>query len=530
MKCKDYYDVIIIGSGIAGLSAALKISDIYSVLIISKSKISDTTTFQAQGGIALPLSKTDISSHIEDTLKAGSYFNNKKIVEFIIENGFKYLKELINEGLQFDTDKKGQLLFTKEGGHSTRRILHWGGDITGQGIQAGLLKFVKQKKNVVFYENNFVSKLFKNNNRINAVEIIDTKTFNKQIINTKSVVIASGGCSGVYREHTGCDFIVGDGIALAHNVGAEIVDMEFIQFHPTTFYFPGAPRFLISEAVRGEGAYLVNNFNERFMEKYDEKNMELAPRDLVSRSILFEIINTNSSNVYLDLKNIPTDKIKKRFPNIYNFCSKYKCDITKDLIPVFPAAHYSIGGIKTNFNAETNIDGLYAAGEVACLGFHGANRLASNSLLEGVVMGIISGLSVNKYFKKCVDLMNNDFNQVCSPEKNNIHGYSINIVDFKLALRNLMWKNVGIIRDGTHLKESLNKLIKWQAYLFDIYTDDYRLQELKNMIVISEMIIKSAIWRKEVRGTHYRKDFPKQYDRYNTHLVHKNCSQYEVED
>jgi L-aspartate oxidase len=527
---KNKYDVVIIGSGVAGLSAASKISEKYKILIISKTNLTDTTTFQAQGGIALPVSKNDIQEHINDTLIAGQNFNDKKIVKFIIENGYDIVRELIDSVFEFDKDKDGKLLLTKEGGHSCRRILHWGGDITGQGIQTNLLKHISSKKNVSFIENRYVSKLLKKDNRIAGVKIVNTDSLETEVIFANSVILATGGCSGVYREHTGCESIIGDGIALAYNIGAEIIDMEFIQFHPTTFYFPGAPRFLITEAVRGEGAYLVNNFNERFMKYYDAERMELAPRDIVSRSILFEIIKTNSSNVFLDLTSIETSKIKSRFPNIYNFCLKYKCNITKDLVPVFPAAHYSIGGIRTNQDAETNISGLFAAGECACSGFHGANRLASNSLLEGVVMGNTAGSTVNIYLKNKVFKKTYEAEKDLLKASKSMTKYSINISDFKSALRNLMWKNVGILTEQKLLDEALYKLKRWEAYLLDIHTADYRLIELKNMIKISEMIIQSASWRKESRGTHYRKDYSFSNEKFNIHLIHKNEESYEIKN
>ncbi|HOK40356.1 MAG TPA: L-aspartate oxidase [bacterium] len=526
-------DVVIIGSGVAALTAILNIDNKYRTIAITKGKLNECSTYLAQGGIAVPVSESDIEVHIQDTLKVGSYFNNYEIVKFIIESGYYYINELINNGFEFDTDKNGNLLRTKEAGHSEKRILHWGGDITGQGIFNSLFKLIKKKKkNIKFLEEQFAYEIIIENNSVKGLKIISRKKNELYVIYAPVIIIASGGCGQIFRETTVPETITGDGIILAYKAGAEIKDIEFIQFHPTTFYFPGAPRFLITEAIRGEGAYLINNNNERFMNKYDER-LELAPRDIVSRSILFEVIKTNTSNVFLDLRHLEKEKIIKRFPNIYKFCLKYKIDFTKDPIPVFPAAHYLMGGIKINKNAQTNINGLFACGECACINFHGANRLASNSLLEGIVMGRQAGINANNYLENQQFKIEKNNNQNFE-DKNNFHLLSvINFDDFKNALKTMMWKNAGILKEGNKLKEALNKIKKWQSFLFGLNILNYQLEELKNMILLSELIIEASLWREESRGAHYRIDYPEINKKFEKHLVIKkseNKNEYYYDD
>ncbi|MGC8615878.1 MAG: L-aspartate oxidase, partial [Desulfurella sp.] len=380
-------DCIVIGSGVAGLRAGIELKRLgIDVAIFTKDKASESNTNYAQGGIAVCLSKNDnFDLHIKDTLIAGAGLCNKKSVEILVKEGPDKVKELIDWGCQFDKNENGELNFTKEAAHSVNRILHANGDATGSEIERTLLNKA-QKESIEINEHYRLIDLLVENKRVIGAKFHNLKENTLNYIYAKSVVLATGGYAAIYNHTTNPSLTTGDGIASAFLAGCTVEDMEFVQFHPTALNYKKAPSFLLSESMRGEGAILINDKGERFMEKYS-KQLELAPRDIVARSIFSEMQNNLKDHVYLDISHLDSEFVKKRFPTIYHECLKYGLDITKEPIPVSPAAHYTMGGVKTDVDCKTNISGLFACGECACNGVHGANRLASNSMLEGLVYG-----------------------------------------------------------------------------------------------------------------------------------------------
>jgi len=503
-----------VGGGIAGLTAALQLSDFKTVILL-KDGIVESCTYNAQGGIAVAMNEEDTpESHIKDTLKAGCGLSDEKAVEILVREGIERVKELINLGIKFDISK-GKFHFTKEGGHSCSRILHANGDLTGKKISEFLYKLISFKNEVKILHSNFLIDLISLDNRVYGGIVLDEVKKKVYIIRAKSVILATGGAGSLFQETTNPSGITGDGIAIAYRKGVELTDLEFYQFHPTTFYMAGAPRFLISESVRGEGGILKNSKGERFMFDYHPAG-ELAPRDIVSRSIIDQMKKTNSNCVYLDLRHIKLSYLKKRFPRIYRFCKNYGIDLRKDMIPVRPAAHYFMGGIKTDLWGQTNLENLFACGECACTGVHGANRLASNSLLEGLVFGTRTGKKVSENIREKIPSfkIKHKF-----PQKADI---LIDKEDLKRSIKSLMWRNVGIERDGELLEIALKKLTEWQKYAFlKEFSDRYGFETL-NMLILATYITKSALLRKESRGTHFRKDFPEKDDKnWKKHIIVK---------
>lgn len=498
-------DILIIGSGIAGLCAAIEAAKYAKVLIITKDKLSESNTEQAQGGIAVVLSEEDsFERHIEDTLRVGSGLCNEKAVRILVEEGPLRIQELIQWGANFDKDD-GRLSFTQEAGHNMRRIIHAKGDATGSEVERILILKAKENNNIKILEYTFaIDLLHKDGSCFGA--IVDIKNKSKKIIYAKKTILATGGIGQIYRETTNSIVATGCGMAIAYRAGAQLIDMELVQFHPTTLYIAGASRTLISEAVRGEGAILKNKYGERFMFKYHPEG-ELAPRDVASRAILKEMKRTNDTHVYLDLTHLDSQFLKNRFPNIMKTCSSFDIDIKKDLIPVRPTAHYMIGGIKIDTNGSTNIRNLYACGETACSGLHGANRLASNSLLEGLVFGCRAGYSTGKSIK-------DGEKTKATPKIKSILDYGnskeLDIEDLKASLKNLMSRCVGIERDEKTLLEAGEKIDFWSSYVMKKEFSNPKGWELQNMLLIAKLIQKAALTRKESRGVHYRKDYPKQ--------------------
>jgi L-aspartate oxidase len=492
-------DFLVIGSGIAGLNFALKAAQYGRVTIVTKKKIMESNTNLAQGGIAAVTSKEDtFQMHIEDTLRVGCGLSNRKVVEILVENGPKEIQSLISFGVRFDKEKD-RLHLTREAGHSKDRILH-SGDTTGREIEEALTKSVRENKDIEVLENCFAIDVVVEDARCYGASVFDIK--NKEIVNifSRGTILATGGVGYVYQNTTNPEIATGDGIAMAFRGGATVEDMEFVQFHPTTLNKSGVPHFLISETFRGEGAILVNEKEERFLEKYDAMG-ELAPRDIVSRAIFNEL---RKGSVYLDMRHKSKSFILNRFPMIYQECLKYGIDITKDLIPVSPAAHYICGGVKTNEYGETSIRNLLAFGECACTEVHGANRLASNSLLESVVFSSLGVLRAKRLLK----------NEVKAPRLlkeerfHDVNGQKLE--NLEAELRKAMWDHVGIVRNEENLNLMLRKLKRMEKRINDFNGNgiNVRFFELKNMATVSKLITEAAQIRKESRGTHYREDYP----------------------
>jgi len=518
-------DTLIIGSGVAGLSAAIQASKYGEVTIITKDKLSESNTQKAQGGIAVALSEDDSpEGHIEDTLRVGCGLCNEKAVRIIVEEGPARIKELIQWGAEFDR-QGDQLSFTQEAGHSVRRVIHAKGDATGIELERALIAKVKQNTNIKILEHAFVIDLL-HRDRTCFGAVVNVRNNERKIVYARKVILATGGIGQVYRETTNSPVATGCGMALAYRAGAKLIDMEFMQFHPTTLYVAGLSRTLISEAVRGEGGILRNKHGERFMSQY-HKDGELAPRDVMSRSILEEMRETADTRVYLDLTHLPTRLIKNRFPNIMEVCSSFGIDIKEDFIPVRPTAHYMIGGIKIDKNGKTNIQNLYACGETASSGVHGANRLASNSLLEGLVFGYRTGQSAGKDIdgKKRVDTTS-DIRNVLDP----VSTRKLDMGDLKASLRSLMTRYVGIERDETGLLAAQKEINFWSSYVMEKEFSDIRDWEFQNMLLVAGLVQKAALIRKETRGVHYRKDYPKQNDKkwQKTHIELSFKKDYEI--
>ena len=550
------YSAIIIGSGIAGLYSALKIEQQVNLpdglLLITKSKLGESNSRYAQGGMVAVMkeNKSDsTASHISDTIKAGAGLSEFNAVKFISENSDAVVHDLLKFGVQFDRDENNNFCFTKEAAHSVRRILHSGGDATGRMIEQALCQKVKENENIEVYEETDAVELlvqsegwmsggmdvwqFNNSNNsenlqkqltdtshtsippylhtsedCKGIVILNNSTGEYETIYSPAVILATGGIGQLYKYTTNPVGATGDGIALAYRAGAVMQDMEFVQFHPTALAIDGEEnRFLISEAVRGEGAKLCDSDGVEFMGKYDERK-ELAPRDIVTRANFNEMCVNNVDNVYLNATCIDSAKLSKRFPNISKKCLENGIDITKDFIPVAPAAHYYMGGVKTNLRGETSISGLYAIGEVSSTGLHGGNRLASNSLLECVVCAY----SVANYLKT-LDLKTPK--QIDENLKSIIDKYNdedvvldeINVKSLKSELQNIMWDYVGILRDEKSLTTALEKLesIDFPRGSKCLNRDEY---EFRNMLTVAKLITHCALERKESRGAHYRTDFP----------------------
>ncbi|MBN1693670.1 MAG: L-aspartate oxidase [Dehalococcoidales bacterium] len=507
------YDYVIVGSGIGGLYTALLASEHGSVLVITKGSIDDCNTKHAQGGIAAAIGKDDsFKLHVEDTINAGGGLSDEEVVNILAKEAPARIADLVYYRVPFDTID-GEIALTMEAAHSVPRILHAGGDATGEHIELALSRKVRGA-GIQVLENFLATEILVDKGRVAGIKAIDCRTGTEEEFQCRFLVLATGGAGQLFKYNTNSDVATGDGIALAFNAGADITDMEFFQFHPTALRMPGVLPFLISEAVRGEGGMLRNAKGLRFMSEYHEKG-DLAPRDVVARSILNEMKKTNSDKVYLDVTHLPPNVISTRFPQIYRFCLDHGLDITKTRIPVAPAAHYMIGGIKTNSWGETNIVGLFATGEVACTGVHGANRLASNSLLEAIVFSRrIVERTVNKTKEKKANAeqirdMQLSLSQRPKPRVLPVPGLA--------ALQQLHWDNVGIVRDKDGLNKAAGVLAGWQNSLPG--PTDQPSYELSNLILTGRLLTEAACIREESRGAHYRTDFPETLPRWKCHIV-----------
>ncbi|MBL7032407.1 MAG: L-aspartate oxidase [Nitrospira sp.] len=509
-------DFLVIGGGVAGLRAAIELASQGSVLILTKDKSTESTTGYAQGGIAVAMSDEDeVRIHYDDTIKAGNGLCNEESARVMVEEGPQYIRELISWGAEFDKEGS-KLSFTQEAAHTRRRILHSHGDSTGKEIDRALIKKARSFSSVSRYDFSFTLDLIiKDGICIGASVLRHDKVIN---IYAKAVILATGGAGQLFSRTTNPMISTGDGIAIAYRAGALIMDMEFIQFHPTTLFAPGAPPFLLSEAMRGEGALLKNIHGKRFMHEYHEM-LELAPRDTVTRAIVSEMVKTNTNHVFLDLKHLDKDYSKKRFPLIYKTCLQYDLDITEDMIPVSPAAHYIMGGVSTNLNGETTIKGLFAAGEVACTGIHGANRLASNSLLEGLVFGARTGKRAIEYALSlsALDIDGSaDHLQGATADRPDEEDFEFERT--RRSVRQMMWKKAGIIRCNKSLSEAV-KWLKRKEHILKTPAINRRVFELKNMLTTANLIVDSSLLRKGSVGAHYRSDFREKGEDWQKHTA-----------
>lgn len=495
-------DVIVVGAGIAGLYTALQVSTYADVILISKKKLDDSNTRWAQGGIAAVTAKSDSPAlHRQDTLVAGAGLCSSAAVEVLVHEGPERLKELIAYGTQFDKDDQGRYALTREGAHSKRRILHAHGDATGAEIVRALSERVRETPQITVLEDHFVIDVVTLDQQCVGVLVMgpDDEIF---FIQSDATVLATGGAGQLYRYTTNPEIATADGIAMAYRAGAEIKDVEFIQFHPTALYYPDAPRFLISEAVRGEGAVLRNINGERFMEQYHPLK-ELAPRDIVARAIVSEMERTNSTYVYLDITHESEELIKHRFPTIYKYCLQYGLDMVTDWIPVAPACHYIMGGVRTDLNGETTTSRLFACGEVSCTGVHGANRLASNSLSEAVVFGH----RIAKRIKELAPITTLEPIRFELPRENR----TVNARKERVKLQKLMLRHVGLKRHEKGLQKA-NREMERMLRFFHYALGDRESFEYLNLLNTALLTTRAALLREESRGSHYRSDFPQKDD------------------
>lgn len=511
------YSAIVVGSGISGLYAALKIEQQASlpdgILLVTKSALGESNSRYAQGGmVAVVSSNKDDStdSHINDTIRAGAGLSEFSTVKFISENSNKVVEDLLDCGVEFDRDEDDNLTFTLEAAHSVRRVLHSGGDATGRMMQIALTEKVRENKNIDIYEDTSVVEILVNNKgECKGIIVFNNITGQYEVIYSSAVILATGGIGQLYKYTTNPIGATGDGMAIAYNAGAVMQDMEFVQFHPTALAIDGVEnRFLISEAVRGEGAKLVDADGIEFMAKYHEKR-ELAPRDIVTRANYNEMKTQNSDCVYLNATCIDKGKLAKRFPTISKKCLEYGIDISRDFIPVAPAAHYMMGGIKTNLNGETSIKNLYAIGETASTGLHGGNRLASNSLLECVVCAYEVADYLKNFELQTPKQIDSGILDSIEKYSDEIYLEEIDVSNMRKRLQDIMWEGAGIIRNSDTLS---NALIEIDALKAEFHRTDICISkeeyEFKNMLLVAEMIVTSALRRKESRGAHFRTDYP----------------------
>lgn len=497
-----FTDVLVIGGGLAGLRAANAVESNQSVLVVTKDRLRESNSNYAQGGIAGVIDPEDcFESHVTDTLTAGGKLCDEEIVNLVIREGPRRIEELVRWGTQFDKHD-GELTLGREGGHSRQRIVHARGDATGAEIMRAVIQRTRDQDYIDIWENAFTVDLLTNQGRCRGAIIVDQSN-RPVIVWAKETILCTGGAGQIYRESTNPSVATGDGQAIAYRAGVELRDMEFIQFHPTVLYIAGSSRSLITEAVRGEGAHLVDSAGHRFMPDYDER-AELAPRDVVSQAIIRQMEATKHSNVFLDLSHLDPNHVMDRFPGIAEACKNFGLDITCDRIPVRPGAHYMIGGVTVDRQGRTSLPGLWAAGEVTSSGLHGANRLASNSLLEGLVYGAHAGEAAARAAAEESTMME------ALPIQHPVHTQheSFDVADVRVSLKSLMGRLVGVERQLDDLQEAADTIRSYAAYVMPYQFDNVEGWELQNLLLVASCMVDAAIARNESRGVHFRSDFP----------------------
>jgi L-aspartate oxidase len=507
-KIPSAADFLVIGSGVAGLRAAIGLSRVGRVLMLTKGGPAEGSSIYAQGGVAVAPEEDDIAVHRDDTLRAGRGLCREEAVQVLVEEGPARISELIAWGARFDK-VDGEYALAREAAHSRSRILRAGGDATGTEMVKTLLKRARGLRRIMWQDHHFTTALLLDSDgRCVGATVLDESTGALTAIPAKAVLLATGGAGQIYARTTNPPSATGDGIAMSYRAGAVVEDMEFVQFHPTALYLAGTPPFLLSEALRGEGGILRNVKGEAFMRRYHEL-AELAPRDIVSRAIWYEMSATNARHVYLDVTHLGADFIRSRFPTIYATCLRYDVDITEEMIPVCPSAHFIMGGVRTNVDGATSTPGLFAAGEVACAGVHGANRLASNSLLEGLVFGARAAEAAAHYatglgtgWKPCIELR-------AAPTTSDVRTSPTDLDKLLNSLRRLMWDKAGIIRNGQGLVAAIEQIRDWQERLTNCR--NRREWEIHNMMTVGHLVATAALERSSSIGAHFRSDASEQH-------------------
>ncbi|MDO5552781.1 MAG: L-aspartate oxidase [Planctomycetia bacterium] len=529
-----FTDVLVIGGGLAGLRAALSVDPSLRVLVVCKQGLTRSNSVKAQGGIATVwnMAVDNYESHVSDTLIAGGELCDPDVVRYIVSHGTEEVRHMLRWGANFDKQENGELLLGREGGHSQFRIIHAMGDATGQEIMRAMIHEVRMRPNIRVWEDTFALDLLTDSGFCRGAVVHWGKEDETELVWAKQTILASGGLGQLYRETTNPEIACGDGMAMAWRAGAVLRDMEFVQFHPTVLYIAGGSRSLITEAMRGEGAKLLDKNGYRFMQDYDARG-ELAPRDVVSRSIVAQMSKTNHPSVYLDLTHKDANWIYKRFPGIAAVCAQFGLDLARDRIPVRPGAHYAMGGVLVDNHGHTTIRGLWAAGEVASSGLHGANRLASNSLLEAVVMGHLAGQGASdialqttdeyralalenkpigysqRMCRDCTNRLNCDTCVNAPDGVGRLNALSVDFSDIRNSLKSVMQRLVGIVREETGLTEAQGSIDHWSRYVFSRQFRQTEAWELQNMLIVAKLIIDGALNRRETRGSHNRSDYPK---------------------
>lgn len=515
-----FTDVLIIGGGLAGLRAALAVDPRLETIVVTKGQLQESNSTYAQGGIASVWDPEDrFEDHVRDTLTAGGDFCDEGVVDLVVREAPAHISQLIQWGTHFD-NHQGQLMLGQEGGHSHQRILHALGDSTGKEIMRAVIERTRNQSNVRIWEQAFTIDLLSDSHSCFGA-IIARENSEPILVWARQTIVCTGGCGQVYRETTNPRVATGDGHAIAYRAGAKLRDMEFMQFHPTVLYIAGSSRTLVTEAIRGAGAFLVDCHGYRFMPDYDTR-LELAPRDVVSQSIVSQMGKTQHPCVYLSLRHLDASKVHSEFPGFTAACKKFALDPCKDLIPVRPGAHYMVGGVEVDQYGQSNLAGLWAAGEVTSSGLHGANRLASNSLLEGLVFGARAGEAASAAASAMPDATI-AIHAISNPPRQVSHS-ALDIVDIRNSVQSLMWRWVGVQRTEKRLQEALDELNNYSRYVLQHVFDTQEGWELQNLLTTALMMTKAALQRQESRGVHFREDFPRVDPNWRRHLTFQKNS------